>query len=862
MIKKRNASMAGAARSRLFRPSLRPIKISSALLAGFIFLLPVLFQSQGLSGTQLTASASNAGSKVSGSNPQQKEGSLSIAGVTFVEQPYPPDSPVHESTADDDPASTNDAPSFVTTDGNPVTLIVTFTNGTDEDFDGVIVFLDDETGDYLPKPDGTDNLPIPLYVPAGQFREVRTEWDTNGFSWDDTEDPTEPAQPHPIRRIRFSVRDASGEVIYALDEVKITPKPVILVHGWASDSDTWNAYGNYLSSTHPDWYGYAVTGMDTKFTPTNNIDENAVILGEYIEAVRNDTGACHVDIVGHSMGGLISRAYIQNHMPRLFNGYIRPAVSHFLMLGTPNLGSPCAYLQYAVAPALRYTIIPQPATSELLPSYLTDFNKRVRDSRDVPFYALAGNPKEYTCYVFSGVGDGFVEVSSVYANVVPAQTQTPTFSHHLQMTSSLHDFHAFVEARLALGPNEVRLEEHQTRKPRSAEDEAKTESSQPARPQIVLSESREIAAGASVDIVIPVPQGSAFGILLPTLNSIGATLYNPSGTAVDTIPAGSQRALEIVSTFRVANHATGNWKLRLENTGTADATTGAAVWIEGSPINLDIPTLSIGANRRVQINATFTNNGAPITGGQVTADLSEANGTNLSVVLLDDGQHADGGAGDGNYGGAVTLPTRELYGVVVRAEAAGVRRMTTDAVDAVIHPTLFSDVQPNDYFFQAVEYLARRYIVSGYSDGTFRPYNNATRGQLTKIVVAAQGWAIDTTGGPHFVDVQPDNPFYTFVETAYHHNVIGGYADGTFRVGNNVTRGQLCKIIVAAQGWAIDTTGGPHFVDVQPDNPFYTFVETAYHHNVIGGYADGTFRVGNNATRGQIAKIVYGTLDD
>ena len=172
----------------------------------------------------------------------------------------------------------------------------------------------------------------------------------------------------------------------------------------------------------------------------------------------------------------------------------------------------------------------------------------------------------------------------------------------------------------------------------------------------------------------------------------------------------------------------------------------------------------------------------------------------------------------------------------------------------------FSDVHPTDYFYTPVTYLACHGIISGYADGTFRPYNNTTRGQLSKIIVGAEGWAIDTSGGPHFSDVPTTNAFYAFIETAYHHGVISGYADGTFRWGANVTRGQLSKIIVVASGWAIDTSGGPHFSDVPATNPFYGFVETAYHHNIISGYADGTFRLGANATRGQISKIVYGAI--
>jgi hypothetical protein len=172
----------------------------------------------------------------------------------------------------------------------------------------------------------------------------------------------------------------------------------------------------------------------------------------------------------------------------------------------------------------------------------------------------------------------------------------------------------------------------------------------------------------------------------------------------------------------------------------------------------------------------------------------------------------------------------------------------------------FSDVNTTDYFYEPVRYLTCAGAISGYSDNTFRPYNDTTRGQLSKIIVLARGWAIDTTGAPHFTDVTSTNPFYTHIETAYNHGIISGYDDGTFKWGNNVTRGQLSKITVLAMDWATNTTGGPHFTDVPTTHPFYVYIETAYNHGIISGYDDNTFRAGNPATRGQIAKIVYNAV--
>jgi hypothetical protein len=112
----------------------------------------------------------------------------------------------------------------------------------------------------------------------------------------------------------------------------------------------------------------------------------------------------------------------------------------------------------------------------------------------------------------------------------------------------------------------------------------------------------------------------------------------------------------------------------------------------------------------------------------------------------------------------------------------------------------------------------------------------------------------------HFTDVAPGSTFFCFVETAYDHSIIAGYADGTFRPGNNVTRGQLSKIVVLAMGWDPICPASGHFSDVRPGDTFYCFVETAFSHAIISGYGDGTFHPGNNATRSQICLIVYRAL--
>jgi N-acetylneuraminic acid mutarotase len=179
-------------------------------------------------------------------------------------------------------------------------------------------------------------------------------------------------------------------------------------------------------------------------------------------------------------------------------------------------------------------------------------------------------------------------------------------------------------------------------------------------------------------------------------------------------------------------------------------------------------------------------------------------------------------------------------------------------------PVTFSDVHPADYFYQPVVYLFCRGVISGYADNTFRPFNDTTRGQLTKIVTLAEAWPIHSPDAPTFTDVPASHPFYQYVETAHNRGVISGYSDGTFRPASNVTRGQLSKIVVLAREWPIYNPPAPRFVDVAPSHPFYGYIETAYFRGIISGYGCGNacleFRPGNNATRGQISKIVYNAV--
>jgi hypothetical protein len=162
-------------------------------------------------------------------------------------------------------------------------------------------------------------------------------------------------------------------------------------------------------------------------------------------------------------------------------------------------------------------------------------------------------------------------------------------------------------------------------------------------------------------------------------------------------------------------------------------------------------------------------------------------------------------------------------------------------------------------FYSYVMALADAGAVSGYTDGTFRPDALTTRAQLAKIVVLAFGLSQSTADADrqgHFSDVAATNPFFQYVESAYAAGLISGYADGTFRPYANVTRGQVAKVVVSAAGLKLQSPATPSFSDVQAGSTYYQHIETAKANGLLAGYPDGTFRPSAEATRGQIAKIV------
>lgn len=130
-----------------------------------------------------------------------------------------------------------------------------------------------------------------------------------------------------------------------------------------------------------------------------------------------------------------------------------------------------------------------------------------------------------------------------------------------------------------------------------------------------------------------------------------------------------------------------------------------------------------------------------------------------------------------------------------------------------------------------------------------------------------------------FQDVVEGSTFFSFVRCMACQGIVDGYPcggdgepcngnnDPYFRPNNNVTRGQIAKIVSNAAGFN-EVVSGQTFEDVPPGSTFYDFVQRLSNRGIMKGYDCGDpepcvapdnrpyFRPNSDATRGQLAKIV------
>ena len=489
-----------------------------------------------------------------------------------------------------------------TVDGNMVKVKALVLNASGETKFADVKFKETFKGDKWDgsRPDAPlEDGVVSVRLEAGDVHEVEVVWDSSGYAWFDD------GRPRLVQRVRAELEENGRKADELTKNLKVAPKPVVLVHGLWSNWRAWESWQNILTTSHSyDWKAFPVgekpekglmnTGGEFLSTgPTNGIFENSQQVGKYIRYAQEDRNAWHVDVVAHSMGGLITRHYVHNFMPA-DSPDGRPQIAHLVMLGTPNQGSPCADVMNSTFEVLGKNV---EAVRQLKPSVVAEFNKVTTNRKGVKFSVLAGNPLPVMCKE-TVWNDGVVPVESAVWQI---KDRALSKSLHTDLTGTA-DFSGFVKPRLAVGPKgDHNPERPEAPAPRQFPGQINRHPHGDPAPAFVNaahgrrapfafpaadddfrpSFAREVrlAPKQVVEVEIPVAAGARFGVTLMADALVSATLADDRGAARGKNLAGSPEARGFFRTILVDRDVTaGAWKLRLENTGTLEAAAVIAAW--------------------------------------------------------------------------------------------------------------------------------------------------------------------------------------------------------------------------------------------------------------------------------------------
>ena len=168
----------------------------------------------------------------------------------------------------------------------------------------------------------------------------------------------------------------------------------------------------------------------------------------------------------------------------------------------------------------------------------------------------------------------------------------------------------------------------------------------------------------------------------------------------------------------------------------------------------------------------------------------------------------------------------------------------------------YTDLSADDWAYESIVALTKAGVISGDADKKVRPADAVTRAELSKIVLGARGYEIDSAATLTATDADDVADWAKeYVATAMAKGIIKGYEDGSVRSGKVVTRAELAVVIVRAIS-ATSEVEGNSFTDVSADAWYAKDVECAKTLGIVGGYEDGSFRGENTVTRREAFAMV------
>lgn len=174
----------------------------------------------------------------------------------------------------------------------------------------------------------------------------------------------------------------------------------------------------------------------------------------------------------------------------------------------------------------------------------------------------------------------------------------------------------------------------------------------------------------------------------------------------------------------------------------------------------------------------------------------------------------------------------------------------------------FKDVSVNSPFCKAIELMSKKKIFTGYSDGTFRPYERINRAETAKVVVLALDYDVETSGyfGRQYNDTIANAWYAPYLEVAKRNDIATGYPDGSFRPASTINRVELLRVFLEANRLSLSTCSPQPFEDtpISKDTDWYMkYACYAKYNGLMNSEYSNKLYPAEAMTRGDVADLFY-----
>ena len=179
----------------------------------------------------------------------------------------------------------------------------------------------------------------------------------------------------------------------------------------------------------------------------------------------------------------------------------------------------------------------------------------------------------------------------------------------------------------------------------------------------------------------------------------------------------------------------------------------------------------------------------------------------------------------------------------------------TQGAEASSRQSIYTDLSMNNTFYEDVytmnmkDVLEEEYTTTGKK---INPSAKVTRGDAALMLYKLLGMETESTTG--FPDVSPTSSYYDAVNTVASRGIVSGYKDGNFRPEEELTRSQMSRILAGAFEYTINTKANVPFTDV--NKRWAPYVDAIYRNGVTAGVTKTSFAPDKQLTRGEMAAFM------